>query len=159
MTSILVQEESRGKRRTLVLVGLAAIALVAGSVVAISVSGQRAATSSSVQTAEPVDQQLAAKAESSCWFKVKNRSSRSDEVRQWSSVTSTGAKTEQLGELLIVTGAMEPAVKDDHFYGCSLFQYTPGSPVVMTATSSPSPVRAHNVIPFGFSEDGRKQVQ
>ena len=159
MTSILVQEESRGKRRTLVLVGLAAIALVAGSVVAISVSGQHAATSSSVQIAEPVDQQLAAKAESSCLFKVKNRSSRSDEVRQWSSVTSTGAKTEQLGELLIVTGAMEPAVKDDHFYGCSLFQYTPGSPVVMTATSSPSPVRAHNVIPFGFSEDGRKQVQ
>lgn len=159
MTSILEQEESGGKRRTLVLVGLAAVALVAGSVVAITVYGQRAATSTPVQTAEPVDEQLAAKAESSCWFKVKNRSSRAEEVRQWSSVTSAGAKTERLGELLIVTGAMDQAVKDDHFYGCSLFQYTPGSPVVMTATSSPSPVRAHNVIPFGFSEDGRKQAQ
>ncbi len=113
----------------------------------------------SVQASEPVDSQLAAKAKDSCWFKVKNRSSRSTEVRQWESVTSTGATTERLGELLIVTGAMEPAVRDDHFYGCSLFQYTQGSPVVMTATTSPSPIRAHNVIPFGFSEDGKKQQQ
>jgi len=158
MTSILSQENSGGTRRTLVLVGLAAVALVAVSVIAVYVSGPRTPTSS-LQTAEPVDQSLAAKAESSCWFKVKNRSSRSEEVRQWSSVTSTGAKTERLGELLIVTGAMEPSVKDDHFYGCSLFQYTPGSPVVMTATSSPSPIRAHNVIPFGFSEDGHKLPQ
>jgi len=141
------------------MVGLAMVALVLASVVAFSMAERRTPPGTTVQTIEPVDPQLAAKAKDSCWFKVKNRSSRSDEVRQWGAVSSTGANTERLGELLIVTGAIEPSVRDDHFYGCSLFQYTQGSPVVMTATSSPSPVRAHNVIPFGFSEDGKKQQQ
>jgi len=134
------------------------VALVVGSVIAISRAEPRA-PGPAVQSTEPVDPQLAAKAKDSCWFKVKNRSSRTDEVRQWEAVSSTGAKTERLGELLIVTGAIEPSVRDDHFYGCSLFQYTEGSPVVMTAMSAPSPIRAHNVIPYGFSEDGKKQQQ
>ena len=158
MTSIVNQEGPNGTRRIAVLVGLGMVALAVVSAIAISRVESRT-PGVSVQASEPVDSQLAAKAKDSCWFKVKNRSSRSTEVRQWESVTSTGATTERLGELLIVTGAMEPAVRDDHFYGCSLFQYTQGSPVVMTATTSPSPIRAHNVIPFGFSEDGKKQQQ
>lgn len=109
-----------------------------------------------MRTLEPVSDPLAAKAQDSCWFKVRNRSSRSEERRQWSSVSSSGAKTEKLGELLIVTGAMEPPVGEDHFYGCSLYQYTEGSPLVMTVKTSPVPVRVDNIIPFGFSEDGRK---
>jgi len=40
-----------------------------------------------------------------------------------------------------------------------LFQYTQGSPVVMTAKTSPAPVRTDNLIPYGFSEDGKKQQQ
>jgi hypothetical protein len=121
--------------------------------------GSKAQSSSGVtfHTLQPVDAPLAEKAQNSCWFKVKNRSSRSEEVRQWASVSSTGAKTERLGELLIVTGAMEPPVHEDHFYGCSLFEYTQGSPVVMTAVTSPRPVGADRLIPFGFSEDGTKQ--
>ena len=156
MTSIVNQEGDSATKRTGLLVGLVLVALIVASAVGYSIVRSRTAEAT-VQTVEPVDAQLAAKAESSCWFKVKNRSSRTDEVRQWESVVSTGAKTERLGELLIVTGAIEPPVRDDHFYGCSLFQYTEGSPVVMTATSASSPVRPANVVPFGFSEDGHKQ--
>ena len=153
-----MNRQEGGTRRIAVLVGLGMVALVVGSAIAISMAQPRT-PDVTVQTVEPLDPQLAAKAKDSCWFKVKNRSGRGEEVRQWESVSSTGATTERLGELLIVTGAIEPSVRDDHFYGCSLFQYTQGSPVVMTAMSSPSPVRAHNVIPFGFSEDGKKQQQ
>lgn len=142
-------------KRTMALMGLIVAVVVVGAFVFTS-APQGRTRGVTMQAMEPVDQQLAAKAEESCWFKVRNRSSRSDEVRQWSSVSSTGAKTEKLGELLIVSGAMDRAVRDAHFYGCSLFQYTEGSPVVMTATTSPVPVRADNVIPFGFSKDGKK---
>ncbi|HUR33814.1 MAG TPA: hypothetical protein VM032_08460 [Vicinamibacterales bacterium] len=146
------------KRTLAVLVGIGVVALAAGSMLATTGTRVRP-TAFSVQTLEPVDAQLAAKAEDSCWFKVKSRSGRATEVRQWEAVSSTGAKAERLGELLIVTGAMEPAVRDDHFYGCSLFQYNQGSPVVMSAITSPTPVRPDNVIPFGFSPDGKKQQQ
>jgi hypothetical protein len=156
MDSLMNRQEG-GTRRIAVLVGLGMVALVVVSAIAISMA-QPQTPVVAAQTVEPLDPQLAAKAKDSCWFKVKNRSGRADEVRQWEAVSSTGATTERLGELLIVTGAMEPSVRDDHFYGCSLFQYTQGF-VVMTAMSSPSPVRAHNVIPFGFSEDGKKQQQ
>jgi hypothetical protein len=143
-------------KRTLVLVGIGLLALVVGSVLALPTAKPRA-SGFTTQIMEPVDAQLASKAEDSCWFKVKSRSGRTSEVRLWESVSSTGAKTESLGELLIVTGAMQPSVRDDHYYGCSLFQYTKGSPVVMTATTSPTPISADNVIPFGFSHDGTKQ--
>jgi hypothetical protein len=142
-------------KRTLGLLGFGVVVLVVGFFLA--TSSPKARTSNvTMQVMEPVDAQLAAKAEEGCWFKVRNRSSRTDERRQWSSVSSTGAKTEKLGELLIVTGAMEPAVGDDHFYGCSLFQYTQGSPLVMSVTTAPVPVRVDNVIPFGFAKDGKK---
>lgn len=145
-------------KRTLGLMGFGVVALVVGSFIAVSASRAQT-TRVTTQAMEPVDEQLAVKAEDGCWFKVKNRSSRTSEVRQWRSVSSTAARTEKLGELLIVTGAMEPAVRDDRFYGCSLFQYTQGSPVVMSAATSPLPVRADTVIPFGFSRDGQKLQQ
>ena len=112
-----------------------------------------------LQTLESVDGRLAAKAEDSCWFKIKSQSAPAGEVNQWRTAAFTGVKTQRLGELLIVTGALEPGVRDDHFYGCSLFEYTQGTPVVMTAKTSPNPVRAGSVVPYGFSEDGKKQLQ
>lgn len=145
-------------KRVLGLMGFGVIALVVGSF-AISASRPEAARTATTEAVEPVSAQLAAKAEDSCWFKVKNRSSRSSEVSQWRSISPTGAKTERLGELLIVTGGMDSAVRDDRFYGCSLFQYTQGSPVVMSAITSPLPIRADAVIPFGFSRDGQKLQQ
>src|SRR5215212_2091325 len=135
--------------RTLMLVSLAVVALIIGFVV-VRPMGRARPTTSAFQTMESVDPQLAEKAQTSCWFKVKNRSSRSEEVRQWVSVSATGATTMRLGELLIVTGAIQPPVRDDYFYGCSLLEYTAGSPVVMTATTAPAPLSADNLIPFGF---------
>ena len=140
-------------RQTGLVVGLGAVALVVASVFASPTDK----TPTTALATGPVDAAVAAKAEDSCWFKVKNRSGKAAEVKQWTAVSPNGAHTERLGELLIVTGAMWPAVHDDRFYGCSLFEYTAGSPVVMSAMSSPSPVRADSVVPFGFSKDGTKQ--
>lgn len=145
-------------RQAAVVMGLGAVALVVASVFA-SPGDKDQTSAQATEVVQPVSDDLAAKAQSSCWFKVKNRSSRADEVRRWAGVTSTGATTERLGELLIVSGAMSPAVKDNQFYGCAMFEYTAGSPVVLMATASPSPVRADTVIPYGFSRDGHKQLQ
>jgi hypothetical protein len=135
------------------------LAVVALAILSVHCGAAQSQSSSGVtfQAMQPVDAPLAEKAQNSCWFKVKNRSGRSEEMRQWASVSSSGAKTERLGDLLIVTGAMDPPVHDDHFYGCSLFEYTQGSPVVMTTTTSPRPVAIDRLIPFGFSPDGTKQ--
>ncbi|MGC4083481.1 MAG: hypothetical protein QM736_15565 [Vicinamibacterales bacterium] len=143
-------------RTMVVLAGVLVVGL-AGGYFYLRASGASRQSTSAFQTMEAVDAQLAAKAESGCWFKVKNQSSRSEEVRLWQAATSVGASTVRLGELLIVTGALEPPVHEDRFYGCSLFEYTAGSPVVMTALTSRAPVRADNLIPFGFSPDGTKQ--
>src|SRR4051794_17913588 len=142
--------------RTVVLLVVVVAALAVGYVTLRSLPPSQSSTAAAPQL-QPVDAQPAAKAQDSCWFKVKNRSGRADKVRQWQSVTSIGAKTERLGDLLIVTGAIEPMVGDDHFYGCSLFEYTVGSPVVMSVVASASPVRVDMVVPYGFSADGRKQ--
>jgi hypothetical protein len=142
--------------RMVVLVIVVAAALAIGYLTVRSLPASQVATAASRQL-QPVDAPLAAKAQDGCWFKVKNRSSRADQVRQWQSVTSIGAKTDRLGDLLIVTGGFEPMVGDDHFYGCSLFEYTAGSPVVMSVVASSAPVRVDTVIPYGFSPDGRKQ--
>lgn len=117
------------------------------------------ARSMTLRVMEQVDDDLSAKAQGSCWFKVKNRSSRGEEVRLWNSTSSTGARTERLGELLMVTGAMDPPVRGERYYGCSLYEYTKGSPGVMTATSSPAPVRADTLIPYGFSREGIKELK
>ncbi len=124
--------------QTAVVVGLGAVALVVATVLA---SPTDTTPKSADVSMQPLDPAVAAKAEDSCWFKVKSQSGRAAEVKQWAAVSPNGASTERLGELLIVTGAMEPAVHDDRFYGCSLFEYTAGSPMVMTATTSTGPVR------------------
>jgi hypothetical protein len=112
-----------------------------------------------LQTLGPVDEEVAKKAQTSCWFKVTNRSSEREEVRLWKASSSVGATTGRLGDLLIVSGAIEPAVRDARYYGCSLFEYQPGVPVVMMAIATPMPVRADIVIPFGFAKDGRKNLK
>lgn len=142
------------------VVGLGLIAVLAG----FGGVGCGAATSSmghtaAAQTLQPVDESLAEKAQRSCWFKVKNRTSRGDEVRLWNASSSAGAKTERLGELLVVNGAMDPAVHDARYYACSLYEYTPGAPVVMTATAATLPVPLDTVIPYGFARDGRKEIK
>jgi len=142
--------------RMVVLLVVVAAALAIAYVTVRSLPASELSTAASRQL-QPIDAQLAAKARDNCWFKVKNRSGRADKVRQWQSVTSIGAKADRLGDLLIVTGAIEPMVGDDHFYGCSLFEYTAGSPVVMSVVASAVPVRVDMVIPYGFSADGRKQ--
>ena len=141
-------------RQTAVVVGLGTVALVVAFVFASPTVTSPKAADLSMQ---PLDPAVAAKAEDSCWFKVKNKSGKAAEVKQWAAVSPNGATTERLGELLIVTGAMTPAVHDARFYGCSLFEYTKGSPVVMTATTASGPVRPDMVVPFGFSKDGMKQ--
>lgn len=147
--------------RTCRMFGTGLFALLIGSGLAACGTATSAASGNgdAPGTLQPVDDALAAKAQSSCWFKVKNRTSRSDEVRLWNASSSTSAKTERLGALLIVTGSMDPAVRDSRYYGCSLFEYTPGSPVVMMATDATLPVRADSVIPYGFARDGRKELK
>jgi S-adenosylhomocysteine hydrolase len=116
-------------------------------------------SSTTTHTLQPVDEALALKAQANCWFKVKNRTSHGEEVRLWNASASVGAKTERMGELLIVTGGVEPAVRDDRYYACSLFEYTPGSPLVMKATSTMLPATIDSVVPYGFSKDGRKELK
>ncbi len=145
---------------TLNVVRLGAVALVSGALfVACGFGSASKGGAGTMQQMQPVSEELAAKAQSGCWFKVKNRSSKSEEVRLWNAATSMGSRTERLGELLIVTGALNPPVHDQRYYGCSLFEYTEGSPVVMTAIASGNPVRADNLIPYGFSKDGHKELK
>jgi hypothetical protein len=140
------------KRGLLVLVASVGIAGCKSGI-----SANNAATT--LQALQPVDEAVAKKAQTSCWFKVANRSSEREEVRLWKASSSVGATTGRLGDLLIVSGAMEPAVRDARYYGCSLFEYQTGVPVVMTAMAAPVPVRADTVIPFGFGKDGRKNLK
>jgi len=142
------------------LVGFGLVALLAGS--ALAGCGTTASAKSgnlTMQTLEPVDPALAAKAQTSCWFKVKNRTSKGDEVRLWNASASNGAKAGRLGELIIVTGAMDPPVRDNHYYGCALYEYNAGSPVALTATAATLPVRFDSVIPYGFARDGHKEIK
>lgn len=146
--------------RTPRVAGLGLAALLAGlGLVGCGRATGADSSSTTTQTLQAVDEALALKAQAQCWFKVKNRTSRSEEVRLWNASSSVGAKTERLGALLIVTGAIEPAVHDDRYYACSLFEYTPGSPVVMKATSTTLPSTVDGVIPFGFSRHGRKELK
>ncbi|MGE3508392.1 MAG: hypothetical protein AB7N65_05865 [Vicinamibacterales bacterium] len=46
---------------------------------------------------------------------------------------------------------MEPAVRDDRYYACSLYEYTPGTPVVMVAKSMTLPATTASAVPHGFS--------
>jgi len=140
----------------LVLLGLV---FAAGGLVGCTSGSSAAGGATTLQALETVDDAVAKRAQSSCWFKVANRSTDREEGRLWKASSSVGAKTGRLGDLLIVSGAMEPAVREARYYGCSLFEYHPGVPVVMMATAAPVPVRADTVIPFGFGKDGRKNLK
>ena len=141
-------------------VKLGLLALLAGGGLVGCGSGVSAKSGSATsQTVQPVDDAIATKAQTSCWFKVANHSSESEEVRLWKASSSIGTTTGRLGDLIIVSGAMEPAVRDARYYGCSLFEYTPGVPVVLTAISNPTPVRADSVIPYGFAKNGKKELK
>ena len=139
---------------------LAILVLIAGGGIAGCKSGISAKNgATTLQALQPVDDAVAKKAQTSCWFKVANRSSEREEVQLWKASSSVGATTGRLGDLVIVSGTIQPAVRDARYYGCSLFEYQPGVPVVMTATAAPVPVRADTVIPFGFGKDGRKNLK
>ena len=135
------------------------VLLAAGGLVGCNSGSSATSGATTLQALEPVDDAVAKKAQSSCWFKVANRATDREEVRLWKASSSVGAKTGRLGDLLIVSGAMEPAVGEARYYGCSLFEYHPGVPVVMMAKAAPAPVRADTVIPFGFGTDGRKNLK
>ena len=109
-------------------VKLGLLALLAGGGLVGCGSGVSAKSGGATpQTVQPVDYAVATKAQTSCWFKVANHSSESAEVRLWKASSSVGATTGRLGDLLIVSGAMEPAVRDARYYGCSLFEVHAGS--------------------------------
>jgi hypothetical protein len=135
------------------------VLLAAGGLVGCKSGSSATSGATTLQTLEPVDDAVANRAQSGCWFKVANRSTDREEGRLWKASSSVGAKTGRLGDLLIVSGAIEPPVGEARYYGCSLFEYNPGVPVVMTATAAPAPVRADTVIPFGFGKDGRKNLK
>jgi hypothetical protein len=140
-----------------VVAGIAAVGLVVGLVLVVASRSSRPAGVGVESSSKPVDQELAAKAQEHCWFNVKSQLARTNANRDLGGLSSSGARTERLGDLLIVTGAMQPSVGDVRFYGCSLIQYTEGSPVVMATKTSANPLRAESVVPFGFTPEGKKQ--
>ena len=99
--------------------------VVVGLAVAVAASVSSRSSDSSVGdvsgTSTTVDPDLAAKAQDHCWFNVRSRVARTYPTRDPGSVSSSNARTERRGDLLIVTGVIEPSVGDDRFYGCSLF--------------------------------------
>src|SRR4051812_17250988 len=119
-----------------VVAGIAGVGLAVGIAAAVSSRASHPTSSDSQSNSTPVDQELAAKAQEHCWFSVKSHYTRTDATRDWGGLSSSGARTDRLGDLLIVIGAIQPSVGDDRFYGCALFQYTEGSPVVMTTKTS-----------------------
>ncbi len=104
----------------------------------------------------PVDSALAAKAQDHCWFSVKSRSSVAKAATGGRAFSATSAGAKRLGDLILVTGTIEPAAGDDRYYGCALYEYTAGSPVVVSTRTSTSPPAANALIPAGFSTAGRK---
>lgn len=141
--------------KALLLLGAVVLAIVLGVVAFANRAGQ--SNGVSLQQTSSVEPPLAAKAQDHCWFNVKSRAGRAKTVANGPLLSSTGASAVRLGDLILVTGAMAPAVGDDRFYGCALYEYSEGSPVVVATKTSPSPLRADALVPLGFTSDGRKQ--
>ena len=140
--------------RLIVLIGGVAVVVA----VAIVTFGQQPARRTNVnpQHPTPVDAALAAKAHDHCWYSVKSQSNFAKAAANGPPPSSMGGGAQRLGDLILVTGAIEPAVGDDRFFGCALFEYTEGSPVVVSSKTSTSPPRADTLIPLGFTSDGKK---
>jgi hypothetical protein len=140
-----------------VVAGIAAVGLAVAVATGVSNRSTRPAESDVQPRLTPVTPELATKAREHCWFNVKSHYTKTNATRDWGGLSSSGVATERLGDLLIVTGGIEPAVGDERFFGCSLFEYTEGSPVVMTTKTSPTPLRADLLVPLGFTSGGQKQ--
>ena len=140
--------------RPLLLVCGIGLAIVVGIVTFGGDAGQEKDRTRAVAT--PVDSALAAKAQDHCWFSVKSRSTVVKAATGGRAFTATSAGASRLGDLILVTGTIEPAAGDARFYGCALYEYTEGSPVVMSSRTSSSPPGTSTLIPAGFTTDGRR---
>ena len=140
--------------RLVVLIG--GVAVVAA--VAIVTFGAQPAqrTDVNAQRPTPLEGALAAKAQDHCWYSVKSHSDFAKAAAHGPAPSSTGGSAQRMGDLILVTGAIEPAVGDDRFFGCALYEYTEGSPVVVSSKTWTSPPRTDELIPLGFTSDGKK---
>ena len=134
-----------------------AVVLAIGVTVVVFADRAGRATGVNLQHSSPVEPALAAKAQEHCWFNVKNRSGRPKTSTSAPLMSSSGSAAERIGDLVIVTGAIDQAPDDNRFYGCALYQYTEGSPVVVATKVSHAPIRPDALIPLGFTSEGKKQ--
>ncbi len=141
--------------RLVVLIGGVAV-VVAVAIVTFGHQTVAERANVAAQHPTPLDGALAVKAQEHCWYSVKSQSDFSKAAAHGPAPSSTGGGAERLGDLILVTGAIEPAVGDDRFFGCALYEYTAGSPVVVFSKTSTSPPRADALIPLGFTSDGKK---
>ena len=141
--------------RLVVLIGGVAV-VVAVAIVTFGNQPAAQRTNVNAQHPTPVDAALAVKAQDHCWYSVKSHSDFAKAAAHGPVPSSAGGGAQRLGDLILVTGAIEPAVGDDRFFGCALYEYTAGSPVVVYSITSTSPPRADALIPLGFTSDGKK---
>jgi hypothetical protein len=134
-------------------------AVVLAIAVTVVLFADRAGRSTGVnlQRSSPVEPAMATKAQEHCWFNVKNRSGQPKASASGPMMTSSGSAAERIGDLIIVTGAIDQAPDDNRFYGCALYQYVEGSPVVVATKTSHAPLRPDALIPLGFTSEGKKQ--
>ncbi len=147
------EETMKLLRPILFIVGLVLIVTIARATFA-SKSSQQDVANEPLQLTS-VDSALATKAQEHCWYSVKSRSNVA-KATKGQQLTSTGGEVQRLGDLILVTGAMSPSVGDDRFYGCALYEYTQGTPAVMTSKTWATPPAPHAMIPAGFLANGRK---
>lgn len=141
--------------RLVVLIGGVAV-VVAVAIVTFGNQPAAQRTNVNAQHPTPLEGALAAKAQDHCWYSVKSHSTFAKAAAHGPPPSSTGGGAQRLGDLILVTGAIEPAVGDDRFFGCALYEYTQGSPVVVSSKTSTSPPRTDELIPLGFTSDGKK---
>lgn len=141
--------------RLLLLVGGVAVVVAVGIATFGAQSAQR--TNVDPPRPTPLEGALAVKAHDHCWYSVKSHSDFAKAAARGPAPSSTGGGVQRLGDLILVTGAIEPAVGDDRYFECALYEYTEGSPVVVFSTTSTSPPRTDALIPLGFTSDGKKQ--
>ena len=139
--------------RTILFVCGVMLAIAVG-IVTFGNTGQ--AKDAGLQVVAPVDSALAAKAQDHCWFSVKSRSTVVKAATGGRTLTATSAGATRLGDLILVTGTIEPAAGDARFYGCALYEYTEGSPVVVSTRTSSSPPPTNVLIPAGFTQNGKR---
>ena len=141
--------------RLLVLIGGIAV-LIAVAILTFGNQPAAQRTNVNAQHPTPLEGALAVKAQDHCWYSVKSQSDFAKAAANGPPPSSTGGGAQRLGDLILVTGAIEPAVGDARFFGCALYEYTQGSPVVVSSKTWTSPPRTDELIPLGFTSDGKK---